>query len=87
MAAGERTARFPAMTRRPATPRLFRGEGRQARHIRIEDARAILDPGINALLAAAAAGARTLLPSSVRGHAGIESVSAVQGRRRPGGRS
>lgn len=68
----------------PDPHRLLLGSGKQTRFIRLASAAVLARPEVQALLAAAIAGAKHPLPSKERGKLIIRSVSAKQRpRRRP----
>ncbi len=58
------------------------GSGNQNRFVRLESAATLAIPGVEALIRAAIAQAKTPLPKSGRGHTVIKSVSAKQRPRR-----
>jgi hypothetical protein len=62
---------------------LLLGSGNQNRFIRLEAAATLAKPGVDALLRAAVAHARTPLPAKGRGRLLIKSVSKKQRPRRP----
>jgi hypothetical protein len=64
----------------PDPKKLLLGSGRQARYIRVNAARELKHPDVEALIAAAIDEARVPLPSKVRGRLIIRSLSA---KRRP----
>jgi hypothetical protein len=66
----------------PDPNRILLGAGNQTRFIRLASAGVLAQPGVEALLAAAAAQAKTPLPGSGRGKLIIRSVSAKQRPRR-----
>ena len=69
----------------PDPKKVLLGSGKQTRFIRLDSAGVLHRPEVEALLAAAAAQARTPLPPHGRGRLIIRSVSAKQRpRRRPG---
>jgi hypothetical protein len=68
--------------RLPDPKKLLLGSGNQTRFIRMDSASQLADPGVEALIAAAIARAKTPLPASGRGKLIIRSVSAKQRPRR-----
>lgn len=66
----------------PDPDKLLQGSGSQNRFIRLESAATLTKPAVEALLRAAAAQAKTPLPSSGRGQTIIKSISAKQRPRR-----
>jgi hypothetical protein len=66
----------------PDPERILLGQGRQNRFLRLENAKSIAQPAVEALLRAAIAQARTPLPKSGRGETIIKSVSVKQRPRR-----
>jgi hypothetical protein len=67
----------------PDPEKLLLGSGNQNRFVRLESAATLAIPGVEALIAAAIAQAKTPLPATGRGHTVIKSVSAKQRPRRP----
>jgi hypothetical protein len=68
----------------PDPKRLLLGSGRQTRFIRVESARQLAHPDIEALICAAVAQSKAPLPASGRGTLVIRSVSAKQRPRKKG---
>jgi hypothetical protein len=66
----------------PDPKKRLHGSGNQTRFIRVESARTLTDPDVEALVAAALAQAKTPLPATGRGTLIIRSVSAKQRPRR-----
>ena len=66
---------------------LLLGSGNQNRFIRLDGAQTLAKPGVEALLRAAIAQAKTPLPAKGRGRLVIKSVSKKQRPRRPASRS
>jgi hypothetical protein len=66
----------------PDPDKLLLGSGSQNRFIRLESAATLAKPGVEALMAAAEAQAKTPLPAAGRGRLIIRSVSAKQRPRR-----
>jgi len=66
----------------PDPHRMLLGGGKQTRFIRLESASVLERPEVEALLAAATAGARTRFATAGRGHVIIRSVSRTQRPRR-----
>ncbi|HEX4603521.1 MAG TPA: hypothetical protein VH724_05965 [Candidatus Angelobacter sp.] len=69
----------------PDPHKLLLGSGSQNRFIRLESARTLSDPRVDALIAGAALQARTPLPASGKGKLIIRSISAKQRPRRKTG--
>jgi Domain of unknown function (DU1801) len=63
--------------------KLLQGDGNQVRFLRLESARTLAKPQVEALLGAAVAQAKSPLPASGRGYTIIKSISAKQRPRRP----
>ena len=70
--------------RLPDPKKLLRGSGNQTRSIRLESAGRLADPDVEALIAAAIAGAKAPLPESGRPKLIIRSISAKQRPRKKG---
>ena len=66
----------------PDPKKLLLGSGKQTRFIRVESAKKLLHPDVEALIAAAIDQAKVQLPASGRGRLIIRSVSAKQRPRR-----
>jgi hypothetical protein len=66
----------------PDPDKLLQGSGKQNRFIRLESAATLKAPGVEALLKAAVAQAKTPLPASGRGKTIIKSISVKQRPRR-----
>jgi len=62
---------------------ILQGSGSQNRFLRLKSAAMLAEPAVEALLAAAAAQAKSPLPATGRGYLTIKSVSARQRPRRP----
>lgn len=67
----------------PDPDKLLRGEGKMARHIRLESARDLEKPAVRALIAAALARSPKPIDPKGRGPLIIKSISAKQRPRRP----